>query len=233
MKRETRETKWAVVLDHYREIFIGNRIQIEEIVPCGGHGGSYLETEIKHVTISDVKKIAPNMLLVSTRDTDYYMYLYKLSDKNLCVPTKESWNLSSGYPEIGEKLLFERSIKANSFKPENLLTNPVFKIDVIYKGLQIAWCKDDSGRDIGYIVDVNEVGNSTTGNYYWLWNAGGHTAGQESAAKITVDLAGKRITKCIHFVPKSAISMGEYTIIVGEDGNYYIRMLPMSRCWRE
>lgn len=207
---------------------------IKEITACASHGGSYLETEIKHVTISDIKKIASNILLVSTHHTDYYMYCYNLSDKSLCVPANEGWYLLSDHPEIGKKLFFERSITETSFKPESLSTNPVFKIDVIYKGLQIAWCKDNSvGMDIGYIVDIDETGESTTGNYYWLWNTCAHAAGQDDDGSITVDLAGEHVTKHIRFVPKKAISMGEYTIIVGEDGNYYIRMLPMDRCWCE
>ena len=237
MKGETRETKWAVLLDHYRNVSIGNKVKIETITPCGGHGGGYLDVEIETIKISDIKKIASNMLLVSTHDTDYYMYCYKLSDKSLYVPANENWLLSSRYPQIGEKLLFERDVTANPAKDEPLLTNPVFKIDIIYKGLQIAWCKDNSvGKDIGYIIDIHETDKASeeaTGNYYWLWNTGVLTAGQEKDAKITVDLSGKRITRCMRFIPKSAISMEGYTIIVGEDGNYYIRMLPMDRCWRE
>lgn len=224
MKGETRETKWAVLLSHEKELSKGNNIMIKDVEPYALHGGSYLETgSSKFVTISDVKKIAPNMLLVETDDADYYMYCYNLSDKKLRVSAEECGRLLSGYPKIGKKLRFERESTVNS----------VFKIDAIYKGLQIAWCKDESEEDIGYIIDIDKTGDSIIGNYHWLWSTSVITAGRECDAKITVDLAGKHITKHICFVPKSATPIGENTLIEGEDGNYYIRMFPMDRCWRE
>lgn len=234
MKNEKKKQKWAVLLDSCERLSKGNKVRVREIIPYSFHGGSCLENEVTNITIFAVKEVSANMLLVHADKADYYMYNYCLSKNNLCFPSNEKW-YTDDVIKTGEPICFTRTIQQNNFKEECFTTNPVFKIDVIYQGLVIAWCKDRvKGDDIGYVVNTSHPTEATCGQYYWLWNTTILSPGEKTDAKITIDLAGEYVSHYIEFTPKSAKPIGaDWSLIEGDDGNFYIRTLSMDYGWHE
>ncbi len=239
MNNEKKKTKWAVLLDNCDRLSEGNKVKIREVTPYSSHGGSSLETEVVTIKVLAVEEVASNMVLVRTDKVDYYMYNYRLSQKNVCIPSNEQWYAYDAI-KIGEQICFTRSIARNNFNEECFMTNPVYKMDVIYQGLAIAWCKDRiKGDDIGYVVNTNDPTEAICGQYYWAWDMSFLSPGEETDAKITVDLAGEYVNKSIKFTPKSAKPIGaigtkfEWTLLEGEDGNFYIWTIPMDYGWCE
>lgn len=237
MKNENRRQKWAVLLDDAERLSKGEKITIEEVFSRAGHGGGYLETKIKTIEVSGVKEAAPNMLIVQAGDTDYYMYNYNLSRCNVVFPTDKHWSIDTEL-QIGKQIRFTRSIKRNGFEEECRMSNPVFKMQVIHPNMLIAWCKDrELGDDIGYCIG-NGFGatcseEAPTGNCFWLWDVENPVCGHKTNAKICVDLAGKKASAYVTFVPKRGMRMGEWTLIAAKDGNCYIWQYPFDREWIE
>ena len=236
MKNEKKKTRWAVLLDSFDRLSKGNEVRIREVLPHSWHGGSNLETEDVRIKVFAVKEVAPNMLLVHADKADYYMYNYRLSEHNLCFPSKWNWRACKPV-KMGEQICFTRKIQQNGFREESFMTNPVFKIDVIYQGLLIAWCKDrEKGNDIGYVIDEIVVYSTgaTCGQHYWVWNMPIQSLNEKTTASITVDLGGEYISKSVEFTPRSAKSIGnDWTLLEGDDGNFYIWTTSMDYGWCE
>lgn len=230
MNNENRK-EWAILLSG--NLAKGETIVIQIVRPCGGHGGGYLDRETETIKVSNVKELKPNMLLVQTEDMDYYMYNYKLYGQNLSyIDGDNGWSIEEK-PKIGEDCLFSR-LEKKGCRAEGFLTNnPVFKIDVIHARLAIAWCKDEMGEDVGYVIKSKTFKDAPTGNYYWIWNLEAQKAGKKTIGYITVDFAGKGVTSFVSFVPQRATAIGNWTILEAEDGNFYIWQVPIEIGWEE
>lgn len=232
MNNENRKKEWAVLISE--KITEGETIVVELLRPCGMHGGSYLEKEVKSIEVLAVKEIAPNMVLAETEETDYYVYQYNLYAKKLShMDGSNGWTIEEK-PKIGEKCLFTRRVEKNGYREGSFTTpNPIFEIQVIHSSIAIAWCKDEMGEDIGYVIRTESFPDAPKGNYYWIWELEAQKAGKKSSGCIIVDLDGKRNTSFITFVPKKATAIGDWTVFEAEDGNFYICQVPMEIGWEE
>lgn len=237
MVQEKRKTKWAVLWNKKGDLKEGEEILIQEISPFGGHGGGGIEKVVKLITVVKAEEVAPNMTRVQTKLEDYYIYNYSFPQQNICFPVREGWHRfdSPEMPGIGERMTLARSCKANHFKEELTMTNPVIRIEVITSKHIIAWCKDKSiGDDIGYVINVNNADPAPKGNFYWLWSVGHEiTKGEEGICNVTVEIAKELYTSDIKLLPKNATEIGNATLFEGEDGNFYITQYPITSCWKK
>lgn len=230
MAEERRKTKWAIPWSSREYIKEGHKILVRVITSLGAYG------DIEDIKALKVEKVAPNMLRIQTETEDYYIYDYSFPKKDIGFPKSEGWRYidSPKMPELGERMTFIRNCEDSDFKEETISTNPILKIDVISPKNIIVWCKEKIlGKDVGYIIEVEEAKPAPKGNYYWIGSSEPPCLRKKGIWKLTIEFGNLPHTSSIDFIPRNVTELGDAALIEDENGVFYIAHIPISSCWKE